>query len=375
MKRLAVLLIVLAALVAAAGLAVPDSAATVGGTAISQATLDGDLHAISQSVPYQCYLQSETEATTGEALPVAGAGAVSVSGGTATPATYSTAFAGYWLSHLVAATAVENANQRRGLTTGPLALSAGRVALQLQMTDYLQTAATQCASALGLTGADGPATVLASLPASFTATLVRQQANSIVLLSSVLGYRTTPAAVAAFYAAHRRALTTVCVAGVVFPNATAVASAQQALAAGTSFATVVGQAGGGEQCAPRASFGTLTSTLDRLAPGQVSQPVPVSQGFALLQVVSTRSTPLANVLALLPTILPKSSAGERSVSADLRQSHVTVDPRYGRWVHAPVFELVPPSAPPCRSVLNPGSNLPPGTSLTCGTARLSSGAG
>ena len=59
MKRLLVLLIVLAGGVAAAALTVPTNTADMNGSTISQASLNSDLHAISSSPYYQCYLNSQ----------------------------------------------------------------------------------------------------------------------------------------------------------------------------------------------------------------------------------------------------------------------------------------------------------------------------
>ena len=59
MKRLIVLLIVLAGGLAAAAFAVPSNAATVNGAAISQDQVNSDLSAIASSQDYQCFLNAE----------------------------------------------------------------------------------------------------------------------------------------------------------------------------------------------------------------------------------------------------------------------------------------------------------------------------
>ncbi len=77
MKRFLVLLLVLVAGVVAAALAVPSNAATVNGSAISQDSLNSEVHAIAASVPYQCYLNSQAYLTsngTSGLPPVVGAG-------------------------------------------------------------------------------------------------------------------------------------------------------------------------------------------------------------------------------------------------------------------------------------------------------------
>ncbi len=77
MKRLIVLLIVLAGGLAWAAFSVPSNAATVNGTGISQADLNSDVSAIADSAYYQCYLNSEAYLSSNgsEQLPsVVGAG-------------------------------------------------------------------------------------------------------------------------------------------------------------------------------------------------------------------------------------------------------------------------------------------------------------
>ena len=59
MKRLIVLLIVLAGGLAAAAFVVPSNAASVDGVSISQQQVDSDLHAIAGSADYQCFLNAE----------------------------------------------------------------------------------------------------------------------------------------------------------------------------------------------------------------------------------------------------------------------------------------------------------------------------
>ena len=71
MKRLIVLLIVLAGGLAAAAFVVPSNAATVNGVSISQQQVNSDLNAIAHSPDYQCFLNAEEAVATGgqTALP------------------------------------------------------------------------------------------------------------------------------------------------------------------------------------------------------------------------------------------------------------------------------------------------------------------
>ena len=67
MKRLIVLLIVLAGGLAAAAFAVPSNAATVNGVVDQPRAVNSDLHAIASRADYQCFLNAEEAvATDGE---------------------------------------------------------------------------------------------------------------------------------------------------------------------------------------------------------------------------------------------------------------------------------------------------------------------
>ena len=78
MKWLLALLVIFAGVVAWAALAVPTNAAVVNGSAISQASLNADIHAIAGSAEYQCYLNSEAYLSSNGSQvglpPVTGAG-------------------------------------------------------------------------------------------------------------------------------------------------------------------------------------------------------------------------------------------------------------------------------------------------------------
>ena len=146
MKRLLVLLIVLAGGLVAAALAIPTNAAKVNGTSISQQTLNSDVSAIAGSVSYQCYLNSQAYlASSGsqQLPPVDGAGNQAGGGNptanSAFVATYLDTEIGHQLvlqlaaDHHVSVTPAQLADARTNL--------AGQITAV--MTQILQTAAGQ----------------------------------------------------------------------------------------------------------------------------------------------------------------------------------------------------------------------------------------
>ena len=98
-KRLIVLLIVLAGGLAAACFAVPSNAATVNGESISQDAFNSDLNAIAGSADYRCFLTAEEAVASGGQTSLPSIEGSGQSGdGTSNP-TVSTSFAAYYLDN------------------------------------------------------------------------------------------------------------------------------------------------------------------------------------------------------------------------------------------------------------------------------------
>ena len=175
MKRLVVLLIVLAGGLAAAAFAVPSNAATVNGASISQQPLNSDLTAIADSPEYQCYLKAEQAVeSNGEVKlpPVDGAGHTDTGG---SHPTVTTAFAANYLDTEILHQLILELAAKDHVDPTAQDLSAARASLVAQITEVLQEVEGS-AYACGATPVTGKV-VLATLPGSFVDENVRFDAG------------------------------------------------------------------------------------------------------------------------------------------------------------------------------------------------------
>jgi hypothetical protein len=363
-KRLLVLILAVAAVVAVAAFTVPSNAASVNGTSISQQTLNRNLSAIAQSDGFQCYLYA-SQTLSGEAgagtFPVEGVG---VPAGTTNPSTFNASFVRYWLSELLNDQLVTQVVAAEHLTVTPADRAIGQVSLTRQIDAVIQSAASA-----GVSCPSTGAAILASLPATFREQLVQVAATQDVLLSHAAGYGLGTAGLTRYYTRHQTDFTKLCFSYVPFTSAAAASAARAKVAAGTS------QTKGVAAGTPLAKVGTVTpigcgirvdataelpSGVASLPLGQVSQPVTLGNGQVGLFMLTSMTTPMfVTVRATVETEVL--NAGEKRSTATLRaaarRADVTADPRYGRAAPGAVA-LLPPASPPPAFVLNPAANVP-----------------
>lgn len=173
MKWLIVLLVLLGGGVAWAAFAVPTNAATVNGSAISQDSLNAQVHAIAGSAEYQCYLNSEEYLSSNgsqEGLPpVTGAGTGQNEGDNPTA---NNAFVATYLDTVVGHELVEQLAATHNVTVDSAQLTDARASLANQITGVMQQVAQtaqgqnprfSCGAVSPLTGEQ----VLGSLPSWF----------------------------------------------------------------------------------------------------------------------------------------------------------------------------------------------------------------
>ena len=172
-KRLIVLLVLLAGGLVAAAFAVPTNAAVVNGASVSQQQLNSDVHAIAGSPDYQCYLNSQEYLSSqgSEALPpVTGAGTGQNAGDNPTA---TSAFVSNYLDTEIGHQVVDQLATKQGVTVTQAQLTTARKAYEAQisavMSEVAQTAQGQnpafsCSTTgQALTGTE----ILDTLPASF----------------------------------------------------------------------------------------------------------------------------------------------------------------------------------------------------------------
>jgi len=353
-KRLLVLLVLLAAGVAAAALAVPTNAATVNGATISQQQLNTDVTAIAASPYYQCYANSLAYLQSGgtaELPPVDGAGQGELGAGQHPTAT--TEFVASYLDTAIAHLVIMQLAEDRGVVATPEQVSAAHGAYSQQITSVMeemqQTGEAENPSFTCGGGLSGPE-VLSTLPSSFVDDQVQFLATVDVLQEDLSGVGSSDAALQAYYDRHRSEFDTVCITAALYASESD-ATAALAQAQTTPFAQVASQAteGGPQGCDVLADFaerlGLPTSfKLDQLATGTVSFPVALSDGeYLLLQITSRTPTPYAKAEPYVVDAVLQAGAApaQRVIEAAERRAEVSVDPRYGVWVPVRAQVLVP----------------------------------
>jgi hypothetical protein len=367
MKRTLVLVLVVAVVaagVAIAAVTVSSNAAVVNGTAISRQQLNSDLAAIAQSQSYQCYVRLQGLVETGQAPPPlhgTGGGKDATNGQTATPVAYSSSFAGFWLNQMIYTELLTQLNARRGVELTSYDLQRGHAALERQMNQVLNAGQQS-----GVICGGSASTVLSTLPASFVDRLAERQAAQIAYILDSEGTRLSPAAVARYFDNHRHAFDTVCVVVLPLQSASQASQVTAAVAAGTPFATLAQNAGGGSTCGS-AALSTPLAAAARLKPGEISAPITYGQSVLLLQLTAIHPASLSSSTDdVVQAMVGKGGAGaSANVARAQRESHVDVDPRYGHWVAAPAFTVFPPTSPPASSLLCPSANDPTATASVC----------
>ncbi len=377
MKRLVLVLVVVAAGVAAAAFAVPRNAATVNGTGITQSALNSDLSAIAGSPSYQCYLLAqEAVRTNGQGtLPaVQGAGA----------GTYSTAFTDYWLGQMVNAQVIEQAVAARHSTVTAADVSAARSDLTASISSTIgEVSGTQLQCPVTASQ------VLASLPSSFVNEQVQLQAASEALLAPTSA-GVTETDLRRYFEAHQSHFDTLCVSGIIASSTATASQLRAEVESGTPFAQVARTSstdtasaakGGALGCFTPAepTYASLETDVGSLGVGQVTQPLAGGNGeYVLLEVTKRTPGSFSAVQSVVRKALLQSGEQHAGavITAALRRSTVWVDPRYGTWTRrSATLGVVPPTSPPADTLLSPTVNRVPLSTGAGATGVGSSGTG
>jgi len=366
-KRLLVLLLVLAGGLVAAALTVPTNAAVVNGTSISQQSLNSDVSAIAGSAAYQCYLNSQAYLGSSGAQqlpPVAGAGNQSASG----HPTANSAFVATYLDTKIGHQLVLQLADTRHVTVTQAQLADARTNLADQITavmsQILQTSEGQnpryscTVTGQPLTGAE----VLGTLPASFVDQQAQFVATASALQEDLAGVGSSDADLQGYFLGHQAEFDTVCLTAAAFTSQTAAQEGAAQVAFGTPFSQVAAKASqaGQLQCAPLAAIAAQlpsSAKLGSLAVGAVSAPVNVNGAYYLLELTKRTPTPYAQVKTAVAQVVQQAGAKatQKAITAKERHSSVSVDPRYGVWV--PVAASVfTPLTPSTSDVLNSSAN-------------------
>ena len=371
MKRLLVLLIVLAGGLAWAAFSVPSNAATVNGATISQHDLNSDVNAIAGSEYYQCYLNSEAYLSSNgsqQLPPVVGAGTGQYAGDHPTA---TTAFVASYLETEIGHQLLLQAARERHVSVTQAGLATARSSLTQEissvMSEILQTQqGRDVRYGCSLTGqAVTGQQVLSTLPASFVNEQVQFGATAAALEETLAGVGSSDQELQGYYVAHGAQFDTACLTAAVFSSQSAAQAAAAQVAFGTPFATVASStssSGGGPQgCDILADLETKlppAANLKSLATGAVSSPIDDNGTYLLLQITSRTPTPYGKAKAVVASAVQQagSTATQKALAAAERRSAVSVNPQYGVWVPVSASVLTPFSPEP-TDVLNATANV------------------
>jgi len=368
-KRLLVLLLVLAGGLVAAALTVPTNAAVVNGTTISQQSLNSDVSAIAGSAEYQCYLNSQAYlgSSGSRQLPaVTGAGKGQNVGDNPTA---NSAFVATYLDTEIGHQLVLQLADARHVVVTPAQLADARTNLTGQitavMTQVLQQPAVAQNPRYSCTVTGRPVTgeeVLSTLPASFVDQQVQFVATAGALQEDLAGVGSSEADLQGYFQRHRAEFDTACFTAAEFSSQTAAQDAAAEVAFGTPFSQVAAKAtqAGQLQCAPLVDIAAQlpsSAGLASLAVGAVSAPVDVNGTYYLLELTQRTPTPYAGAKTAVAQAVQQvgAQATQKAITAKERHASVSVDPRYGIWV--PVAASVfAPLTPSTSDVLNSSAN-------------------
>jgi len=373
-KRLIVLLIVLAGGLAAAAFVVPSNAASVDGVSISQQQVDSDLHAIAGSADYQCFLNAEEAVgSDGEATLPSLSGGVTIGEAGSHP-TVTAAFAANYLETAISHQVVFSLAEARHLRITSDALAAARQEITVQTNGILsEVTGSKFACTSGgeaLTAKE----VLASMPSSFVDANARFDATVNVLEEDLAGVGSSEGDFQRYYANHAADFDKACFTVGDYTTETEAQAAVAQVSSGTPFSTVVASASGGQSSGKCYILSAVAaslpagSNLETLPLDTVSSPIADGSSYILVEITARTPTSYAAARSAVENAVQDAGATKASttIEAAEKNADITVESRYGRW-SATSAEVLPPSSPAKVDVLNPSVNGV-GTSTTTSAA-------
>jgi len=373
-KRLLLLLVLLAGGLAAASFTVPSDAATVNGVSISQNQLNSEISDIANASGglYACYLNAEQiVASQGQSglPPIAGAGSTT---GAGTRTTATTAFVSNYLDTDIGHELVLQIAAAHHVRVTPSDLATARAGLEAQITTVMQQVAGSPYSCG--TGSLSGAKVLGTLPSSYVSDTVRFDATISVLEEYLSGFGSTTGSLERYFRAHRSLFDTTCFTVAQYASTADASAALARVNAGTPFATVASQVPGGGPQGCDILYGIASQLpsagLQSLPVNTVSSPITAGSSFLLVEITSRTPTPFQTAEREVQSAVRSAGAAktQATIVAAERRALVVVDPRYGNWMPSSAHVLIP-LTPPVVDVLNAPVNSP----TTGGTASAASG--
>jgi hypothetical protein len=372
-KRLIVLLIVMAGGLAAAAFVVPTNAASVNGVSIGQQQVDSDLNAIAGSAHYQCFLNAEQAVATDGESSLSVSGTVPIGEAGSHP-TVTAAFAANYVNTAIAHQVVFSLAEARHLSVTTGARVAARQELTSQTNGILSEVTGSKFACTSGSGALTAKEVLASMPSSFVDANVRFDATVNVLEDDLAGVGSTEADFQRYYANHAADFDKACFTVGAYSSESEAEAAVAQVTSGTPFSTVVASASGGQSSGKCYILSAVAaslpagSNLETLPLDTVSSPIADGSSYILVEITARTPTSYAAARSAVENAVQDAGATKASttIEAAEKNADITVDRRYGQW-KATSAEVLPPSSPAAVDVLNPSVNGV-GTSTTTSAA-------
>lgn len=363
MRRLTILVALLALAVGAASCTTSPAAATVDGRTITQATLKTQLSDIASSPAAACVFAAEFDPSSAS---VNGAGQDTVT----------TAAATAELDNLVIAQLLQADLQRHHRVVTAAAVSSARADLASAVLTSLQGDAQSGSLPPACSTLSGTQNPVAALPAGYGRDVARYLALQEAFRSLVGHVNISEAGIAAYYRTHPSDFRQACLDLVVTDSQAAAQSVASAVAAGESFAAASSGPGADPQITPPGGQlscvlpNVITSTFGAadaatiyaatsgqlLAPMAWTDPQTGTTYWLVVKVASLHTAPLSQVSSQIRQQLLSGTDASATAALDrlLRRADVQVDPIYGSWQGR--IGLTAPKPPPSADVLNPTAN-------------------
>lgn len=359
----------LAGAVLAAGCNVEWSpyAAKVGPTVVTPAQLDAEVKQAGGNASFLCLLQRTGVAGT---ATVTGAGTN----------TYDSTFVAYVLTNLINGVIAHSVAARYRLSEGTTARNLARE--QVAGAFSSQLTSSQCGSATQ--------PLLKELGAELSSSFVQLQLDEDALAARVAHVPLTTAGIAAYEHSHPGATRQSCLSGVFVKSRKTADHVASLLGGGASMASVIARyspgaasTNGALGCYTASSLkgisAAVASQVAATSAGGITRPVSYQGAFLVMQVTSR---PFEPVLAALDTIFTTAAPTfAREISRAAQQSHVQVNPQYGRWASSKALatngfggKVVPNKGPAAADLLNPSKLTAPPAPST-GLSGSGSGSG
>ncbi|HXY42667.1 MAG TPA: peptidylprolyl isomerase [Acidimicrobiales bacterium] len=337
---------------------IPASAAHVGGSDITTASLDAAMEDLQADSGYLCQ---------------GGAGVDVVTAGVGTN-TWNATFADYVLTQLVKYRILTEMVDARHLGTPLSDANLARAEAENAVAENLSVLEQESVTCQGT-----PETIIDGLgtsPSSFGAALISNQIHEDVYSAYLAGTSLQTASLASWERAHPASTTQSCTSVIGVASESLAIRIQTAVLAGSSFAAEANRysqntgagRGGVVGCVLESQWtGNLGPVVAALKVGVVSRPVRYENGWLLFEVTKRQLEPTADVIPAIDQLeLP---AFEAQYSEALAAAEVTVSPAYGSVERKAVkggytLAIVPPSDKACAYALSAGAAGCPATSTS-----------